>query len=89
MSRDSKVRKRERKARNKAHVEELLTQEGESRKRWQGKVDLKFGKHPDAVWRVEFSGVKVPVDLGDPDHLDGVKELTDLALSDVKNEDVS
>lgn len=79
--RNDRQRAKARKARNEAYVEELLTRPVEPRKRWQGgKVDLKFGRHPDAVWHVEFSGVRVPVVLDDPKHMDGVVDLTRLAL---------
>jgi hypothetical protein len=80
MGRNNKVQKRARKARNRARHEALLVPRGEPRNRWQGSIALRFGPHPDAVFRVTWSGVKIPVDLTDPNHMDGVVELTELAL---------
>jgi hypothetical protein len=36
------------------------------------------------VWNVQWSGVKVAVDLADPNHLDGSVELTQLALNNAE-----
>ncbi len=81
----SSHQKQVRKGRNRLYREQLLASPGEPRRRWQGSMSLRFGKHPDAVWNVTWSGVKVPVDLADPNHMDGVGELTQLAL---KNSDI-
>jgi len=81
MSRDSKTRKKARKERNKAYHESLLHLGGEPRKRWQGSIDLRFGSHPDATFRAQFSGVRIDVDLDDPNHLDGVREVTESILA--------
>lgn len=84
MSRDDKKRKKERKARNaEARARPLVF--GEPRVgRWRD--GIRFGKHPDAVWNPQWSGVKVPVDLADPNHMDGVVELTALALNQDNHE---
>ena len=79
--RDGKVRKKARKARNEAAIAELLRPKGEGRNRWQGgHVSFQFGKDPRTRLDLTLSGVKVPVDLNDPNHMDGVVELTELAL---------
>ena len=83
MGRDDKARKKARKQRNKAR--DALRQasyydpnapgrEG----RWRD--GIRFGKHPDAVWRPQWSSVKIAVDLNDENHMDGVVALTALAL---------
>jgi hypothetical protein len=79
-SRDGKVRKRARKARNAAALAELLRPKGEPRRRWQGSVSFQFGKDPRTCLPLTFSGVRVPVDLLELNHMDGVVELTELAL---------
>lgn len=80
MSRDDKKRKKERKARNAAAKVELLGQKGEGRNRWQGSVSFQMGKDPRTRLDLGFSGVKVEVDVNDPSHMDGMTELTHLAL---------
>jgi len=75
MSREA--RKKARKDRNRSHVLCL----GESRNRWQGDVAIRFGPHPDAVWKPKFSGVKFDVDLSDQNPTEGIPELTALALA--------
>ena len=79
--RHDRNRAKSRKARNEAYVEELLSRGGEPRRRWQGQLALTFGRHSAAVWQVTWSGVKVPVDMTDADHMDGLVELTALALA--------
>ena len=86
MGRDDKARKKERKKRNK-DLEALRrashndpNEPGRDRYR----DGFRFGKHPDAVCRPEWSGVRIPVDLADPAHMDGIVELTELALADPK-----
>jgi hypothetical protein len=80
MSHHDRKRKQARKLRNRLYQQSLLTRGGEPRVRWQGSVSLQFGRHPDAVIRFTWSGVQIPVDLADPNHMDGVAELTELAL---------
>ena len=79
MSRDSKERKKARKERNKSLRAKLLEPTGlPGRDRWQGEASFQLGKDPRTRLDLKWSGVKIPVaDLTD---IDGVKELTDLAL---------
>jgi hypothetical protein len=76
--------KKARRERNRLYREQLFASPGEPRRRWQGSMSLRFGRHPDAVWNVQWSGVKVAVDLADPNHLDGSVELTQLALNNAE-----
>ena len=81
MSRDDKQRKKERKARNSAVRQAGPVYVGEGRNRWQGgQVSFQLGKDPRTRLDLNFSGVKVPVDVADPKHMEGVVELTALAL---------
>ena len=45
------------------------------------RVSLQLGKDPRTRLDLQWSGVRIPVDLSDPNPLDGVVELTTLALS--------
>lgn len=82
MSRDDKKRKKERKARNAAVRAAGPQYHGEARNRWQGgKVSFQLGKDPRTRLDLEFSGVKVDVDVNDPSHMDGVVELTESVRS--------
>ena len=84
MARDDKKRKKERKARNAEARAHSMDNFGEARVgRWRD--GIRFGKHPDAVWHPQWSGVKIAVDLDDENHMDGVVELTDLALNGSKD----
>ena len=76
----SSAEKKARKHRNRDRREQLLVPTGEGRLRWQGSASLQFGKDPRTRMDVVWSGVRVPVDGADPDHMDGVVELTELAL---------
>ncbi len=78
----SSAEKKARKQRNRDRREQLLVPTGEGRLRWQGSASFQFGKDPRTRLDVVWSGVKVPVDMADPNHMDGVVELTGLALSD-------
>ena len=75
-----KKRKKARKARNRDQKAHLLdpVPGAVGRLRWQDGV-IRIGKHPDAVWRPQWSGVKVPVD---PENLnlERVVRLTALAM---------
>lgn len=85
-SRDGKARKRARKARNEATRDAGPVHHGEGRNRWQGSVSFQLGRDPRTRLDLTFSGVKVPVDVTDPDHMDGVVELTELALKGDKGQ---
>lgn len=74
--------KKARKQRNRDRREQLLLPTGEGRLRWQGSAPFQFGKDPRTRLDLVWSGVKVPVDVADPNHIDGLVELTDLALTD-------
>ncbi len=88
--RDGKVRKKARKARNEAAIAELLRPKGEGRNRWQGGlVSFQLGKDPRTRLDLTLSGVRVPVDVADPDHMDGVVELTALVLAKDDDSDVN
>jgi len=43
-------------------------------------ISFQLGKDPRTKLDLTWSGVRVPVDVDDPQHLDGVVELTGLAL---------
>ena len=80
MARDDKARKKRRKARNQDARAHVLDNPGPARNRWQGAMALRFGRHPDAVWQVQWSGVQVAVaDLASVD-IEAVVALTELAL---------
>ena len=78
MSRDDKKRKVERKLRNKYHRDHLLDHAG-GNNHWQGSVSFQLGKDPRTRLDLTWSGVQVPVT--DMTNIDGVVELTELALN--------
>lgn len=80
MARNDKARKKRRKVRNQYAREHLLDNQGPARNRWQGSMALRFGRHPDAVWHVQWSGIKVAVDDFATMDLEAVVALTELAL---------
>ncbi len=43
-------------------------------------MSFQLGKDPRTRLDLTLSGVRVPVDVADPDHMAGVVELTELAL---------
>ena len=69
-------RYRDRRAQKWAAIAELPP-----RRRWQGSVSFQLGKDPRTRLDLVWSGVRIPVDLSDPNHMDGVVELTELALA--------
>jgi hypothetical protein len=75
-ARDAKQRKRARKARNKYRRDHLLDGAA-GNPHWSGSVSFRIGRHRDAVWRVTWSGVRIPVAAGDD--LGCVLALTELA----------
>lgn len=81
MGRDDKARKKARKERNKAAHAKLLEPTGvEGRNRWQGQVSFQLGKHPDTRLDLTWSGLRVPIDTNDVNHLEAAVALTKLAL---------
>lgn len=42
---------------------------------------FRFGRHPAVIWSVQWSGVIVPLKLAESIHMDGIVELTELALN--------
>jgi hypothetical protein len=88
MSRDNSKRKQARKIRNKYHKSHLL--DGAiGNDHWRGGVTFQLGKDPRTRLDLTWSGIKVPVDLADPNHMDGVAELTTLALNTNDDRDIN
>jgi hypothetical protein len=77
--RNNRQRGKARKAANRDYRHELLTRSVQPRRRWHGKVVLKFGRDADAQWHIVFSNVRFPVDTATADPMDGLPELTNLA----------
>ncbi len=73
--------KHARRQRNRDHHDNLLANRGPPRNRWQGSVSFQLGKDPRTRLDLVWSGVRIPVDLSDPNPMDGVVELTELALA--------
>ena len=87
MSRDDKRRKAARKLRNQQKNAERQNTPREGRPRWVGSFSLQLGKDPRLKFERVGSGVPLPVDVTDPDHMDGMEELTALALGLHADED--
>ena len=77
----STQQKQARRQRNCEHIAQLIANSGPPRNRWQGSVSFQLGKDPRTRLDLVWSGVRIPVDLSDPNPMDGVVELTELALA--------